>query len=111
MESAKFARIYRNLLQVPITELKKRDPKGIYENFQNGKVKNVSGLDLQVDEPLEADWVEVFDLNLNQYCQKLISYIKEKLKNETEWDYSDLADAYLKHFIIDKHRSNAIILV
>ena len=71
-------------LKVPITELKKRDPKGIYENFQNGKVKNVSGLDLPIDEPLEADWVEVFDPLKPQSstAKELISYIKEKLKNE-----------------------------
>ena len=71
-------------LKVPITELKRRDPKGIYEKFQNGKLKNLSGLDLPVDEPLDADWVEVFDPLKSQSstAKELISYIKEKLKNE-----------------------------
>ena len=71
-------------LKVPMSELKRRDPKGIYKKFQNGKVKNVSGLDLPIDEPLDADWVEVFDPLKQQSstAKELISYIKEKLKNE-----------------------------
>jgi len=71
-------------LKVPLSELRRRDPKGIYEKFQSGKVKNVSGLDLPVDEPLEADWIEVFDPLKPQSSNniELISYIKEKLENE-----------------------------
>ena len=71
-------------LKVPMSELKRRDPKGIYEKFQNGKVKNVSGLDLPVDEPLNADWVEVFDPLKPQSsnAKELMAYLKEKLKNE-----------------------------
>ena len=67
-----------------MSELKRRDPKGIYEKFQNGKVKNVSGLDLPVDEPLNADWVEVFDplKPKSDTAKELMLYIKEKLKNE-----------------------------
>ena len=71
-------------LKVPLSELIRRDPKGIYEKFQSGKVKNVSGFDLPVDEPLDADWVEVFDPLKPQsnVAKELISFIKEKLENE-----------------------------
>ena len=71
-------------LKVPLSELRRRDPKGIYQEFHLGKVKNVSGLDLPIDEPVDADWVEVFDPQKPESTtsQELVSYIKEKLKNE-----------------------------
>jgi cytidine diphosphoramidate kinase len=42
-------------LRVPVEELKNRDPKGLYEKFENGVVSNVAGLDMQVDEPETPD--------------------------------------------------------
>jgi adenylylsulfate kinase len=36
-----------------MTELRRRDPKRIYERFENGEISNVAGLDLEVDFPLE----------------------------------------------------------
>lgn len=42
-------------LDVPIDELRRRDPKGIYEAYYNGEVQNVAGLDLQVEYPLSPD--------------------------------------------------------
>lgn len=42
-------------LDVPLTELSKRDPKGIYEAYRNAEVQNVAGLDLQVEYPLSPD--------------------------------------------------------
>lgn len=47
-------------LRVPIEELRRRDPKGIYRNFDAGLLANVAGLDLPVDEPAAADWVAEF---------------------------------------------------
>jgi adenylylsulfate kinase-like enzyme len=38
-------------LDVPIDELRRRDPKGIYQRFEKGLVSNVAGLDLEVDFP------------------------------------------------------------
>ena len=42
-------------LDVPIEELKLRDPKGIYKKFDQGIIDNVAGLDLSVDKPTKAD--------------------------------------------------------
>ena len=39
------------LLNVPMTELEKRDPKGLYKKYRKGLVKNVAGLDFKVDFP------------------------------------------------------------
>ena len=44
-------------LKVPIDELRRRDPKGIYRRFDEGDLKNVAGLDLEVDEPARPDVV------------------------------------------------------
>jgi adenylylsulfate kinase len=44
-------------LKVPLEELRRRDPKDIYKNFDSGITKNVAGLDLRVDEPLAPDWI------------------------------------------------------
>jgi adenylylsulfate kinase len=47
-------------LKVPMDELRRRDPKGIYRRFDNGELTHVAGLDLQIDEPVDADWVIEF---------------------------------------------------
>ena len=47
-------------LKVPIEELRRRDPKGIYRRFDAGQLANVAGLDLPIDEPEAADWVSEF---------------------------------------------------
>lgn len=44
-------------LRVPIEELRRRDPKGIYRRFDNGEISNVAGLDLKVDEPAQPDLI------------------------------------------------------
>ena len=48
-------------LKVQLDELRRRDPKGIYRSFDAGKLTHVAGLDLPIDEPLEADLVVEFD--------------------------------------------------
>jgi len=39
-------------VDTPLDELIRRDPKNIYKKFLSGSIKNVSGLDLEVDFPL-----------------------------------------------------------
>jgi len=60
-------------LKVPIEELRRRDPKGIYRCFDAGEIFYVSGLDLPIDEPLAADWVVEFDplLSVETVARKL----------------------------------------
>jgi adenylylsulfate kinase len=47
-------------LKVPVEELRRRDPKGIYRRFDSGKLTNVAGLDLLVDDPKAADMIFEF---------------------------------------------------
>jgi cytidine diphosphoramidate kinase len=42
-------------LKVPLEELRRRDPKGIYRRYDAGELENVAGLDLKYDEPLKAE--------------------------------------------------------
>jgi cytidine diphosphoramidate kinase len=42
-------------IETPLTELKKRDPKHLYRDFELGKTNNVAGIDLQVDYPSKPD--------------------------------------------------------
>jgi adenylylsulfate kinase-like enzyme len=44
-------------LKVPLEELRRRDPKGIYQRFGAGELSNVAGLDVAVDEPEASDYV------------------------------------------------------
>jgi adenylylsulfate kinase-like enzyme len=47
-------------LKVPVEELRRRDPKGIYRRFDAGELTHVAGLDLPIDEPESADWTVEF---------------------------------------------------
>ncbi|MDH4870456.1 adenylyl-sulfate kinase [Pseudomonas sp. BN515] len=51
-------------LRVPLEELQRRDPKGIYRRFAAGEISHVAGLDLAIDEPQAADWVVEFEPSL-----------------------------------------------
>jgi adenylylsulfate kinase-like enzyme len=48
-------------LKVPVDELRRRDPKGIYRRFDAGELTHVAGLDVPIDEPEAADWVVDFE--------------------------------------------------
>lgn len=48
-------------LKVPVEELRRRDPKGIYRRFDAGELSHVAGLDLPIDEPDAADWVVKYE--------------------------------------------------
>ncbi len=48
-------------LDVPIEELRRRDPKGIYRRHAAGEIRDVAGLDLPVDIPAAAHFVATFE--------------------------------------------------
>jgi adenylylsulfate kinase-like enzyme len=47
-------------LKVPVEELRRRDPKGIYRRFESGELRNVAGLDQPADEPQSPDLLVEF---------------------------------------------------
>lgn len=48
---AHYSKYYEVYLKVPLSELKKRDQKGLYSGFEQGTIHNVAGLDLPFQEP------------------------------------------------------------
>ena len=66
-------------LKVPIEELRRRDPKGIYRRFDAGDLLNVAGLDLPVDEPEQADFEVKFEASqsVTELSHGLIQYIRK----------------------------------
>lgn len=67
-------------LKVPLEELRRRDPKGIYRRFDAGELADVAGLDLLIDEPEAADWVvELEPLRpVDTVAQELIKILTER---------------------------------
>lgn len=66
---------YREVyLKVPLEELIRRDPKGIYRGYTTGSMMNIAGLDLEVDEPEMPDLI--FD-------------------KHSSWDLTSMADKVL----------------
>jgi len=55
---------YLIYLKVPVSELRRRDSKGIYKKYDAGEIVNVAGLDLEVDDPLNPDLL--FEYNVDQ---------------------------------------------
>ena len=68
-------------LKVPLSVLKNRDPKGIYKRFDAGELRDVAGMDLQVDEPESPDILFEFDpaLKISEMVEDIIIKLK---KNE-----------------------------
>lgn len=66
-------------LKVPIEELRRRDPKGIYRRFDAGDLLNVAGLDLPVDEPEQADFEVKFEASqsVTELSHALIQHIRK----------------------------------
>ena len=63
------------LIDLPLHELRRRDPKGIYRRFDSGDISNVAGLDLKVEFPLKPD------LKLSEYnVPEAVSAIKKKIQ-------------------------------
>lgn len=68
-------------LDVPIDELIRRDPKGIYKRFRDGQIRNVAGLDLAVDFPNSPDFHFRFGerKSLNDMSEMIIRHLRENM--------------------------------
>ncbi len=66
-------------LKVPIDELRRRDPKGIYSQYDQGKLKDVTGLDMAAEEPLRPDLIIEYQAGLTPEAelQKLMGALNE----------------------------------
>lgn len=67
-------------LNVPLKELRRRDPKNLYADFFSGDICNVAGLDLIVDQPMEAHLV--VDFKEKKSKEKIVDMI---IENRHRW--------------------------
>ena len=65
-------------IDTPLDELKRRDPKGIYKKFDSGEIKNVAGIDLKIDFPVNPDVHLKWSSNngVDSMFQELLNNIK-----------------------------------
>jgi adenylylsulfate kinase len=54
---AEYSHYVEVFLDVPMDELKRRDPRGLYREAAEGRVTNVAGVDLKFDPPARSDLV------------------------------------------------------
>ena len=68
-------------IDTPLSELKKRDPKNIYKNFDLGLLKNVAGVDLKIDIPSNPDvhlkWSK--KSTINSMFDELVNLLENKI--------------------------------
>jgi adenylylsulfate kinase-like enzyme len=78
IEYKKIKNHYDIFLDVPIKELKKRDPKGIYEKFKNNEINNLVGLDINFDKPNNPSLYIKWKKNLTalKISKKILKLIK-----------------------------------
>ena len=72
-----FNNYFEVYLKVPIEELQRRDPKGIYSRYYSGEISNVAGLDFSIDEPKYPDFISIHQPN--EESKKLCIEILNKL--------------------------------
>jgi cytidine diphosphoramidate kinase len=77
-EYKKIKNNYDIFLDVPMKELKKRDPKGIYKKFRNKEISNMVGLDINFDKPNNPSLYIKWKKNLTAFniSKKIIKLIK-----------------------------------
>ena len=70
-------------LDVPINELERRDPKGLYLKYKQGLIKNMVGLDLKAEFPKKPDFHFKWDneQKLKHTCDKLFCDFLARIKN------------------------------
>jgi len=69
---------YEVFMDVPLSVLKDRDPKGIYERFSKGEIRNVAGLDFEVDFPSNPDFeIGIEDTNRQETVREIVEKFLE----------------------------------
>lgn len=68
---------YEIYLQVPLEVLKRRNQKSLYSDSEKGKVQNVCGLDIRVEEPANPDVLIVNDGSYSP--QGIVTQIIERI--------------------------------
>ena len=68
---------YEVYIETPIDQLQKRDYKGLYRKFNEGKIKNVVGIDIKWQEPKNSNLI--FDQSNKISPNKIANIILKKV--------------------------------
>ena len=93
IEYKKIKNSFDVFLDVPVNELKRRDPKGLYKKFKNKEINNMVGLDIKFNRPKNPSLDIKWDL---QHHKKILKLVESDLLPILSYD----------HFI--KERRNGI---
>ena len=80
-------------LKVPMEVLIKRDQKGMYSQYQKGKIKNLAGMDMEVEFPrnpdilLENDGTITIEECVNRILQFRVSYSSDYDRDTVYWNW------------------------
>lgn len=69
-------------LDVPLSELQRRDPKGLYKKYFSGEIKNMSGLDLKAEYPINPDYNFKWEKNMNS--RKIINTLFQDFQGKVK---------------------------
>tara|TARA_B100000674_G_scaffold440944_1_gene404175 strand:- start:10 stop:540 length:531 start_codon:yes stop_codon:yes gene_type:complete len=68
-------------LDVPIHELERRDPKGLYQMYKKGQIKNMVGLDIKAEFPKNPDFH--FKWEKSQYLENITKILFDDFKSRS----------------------------
>ena len=72
-------------IKCDLDELKRRDPKGLYRGYKEGKVSNIAGLDVDAEFPSNPDVIiDSSELTIPGQSKDLVLQRFEKWKNSTK---------------------------
>ena len=64
---------------MPVEELRNRDPKGLYKDYESGYIKNLAGFDLDYDVPASPNLVVDFEMGFD--IEQTAELIQTKYNN------------------------------
>ena len=67
----------KRVIDTPISECEKRDPKGLYKKARLGHIKNFTGIDSRYEKPINPDlYLDTDKNNVKTLIKKVITFSK-----------------------------------
>lgn len=89
-------------LDVPVAVLQQRDQKGMYSQYENGKVQNIAGFDVEVEYPKNPDLILKNDGSMTiRQCVDEILKLEARYSSDFDRDSQYWNTYYSKKLAID----------
>lgn len=67
-------------IDIPLSEIRERDQKSLYSKFESKQIKNVVGLDIEFEAPVNPDYVVSSDYSsLNKVMHSIVNSLRDKI--------------------------------